>query len=177
MDHKAMMSGSGKFCIEAYNTGAATHIMYRDTLEEAKFAADECITVMEWCGADVYVDDDPNEDDRIVYSVSSKVPGVIDGREHEAPPPMPAPTLGFYAGAALYAAFPYIVMAITLPVWGPVALWQKVMDIGKPKPVYRGTVRPIVPLCKDAHSFPDHWDGEFPTNCSNCGVKMMGVGG
>jgi len=140
---------SGKFCIEAYTNGASTHIMYRDTIEEAKLAADECITVMEWHGADVYVDTGEDRDDEIVYSVTSKEPGVIDGREHEAPPPMPEPTLGFYAAAALHIALPYIVIVITSPVWVPIALWQKVMDIGKPKPKkpkYRGTVRPLVPL-------------------------------
>lgn len=173
------MTNSNRYAIEAYGNSTATfeapYKFSRPSLGEAKLDADQCITVFEYAAADVYYLGD--EDSHLVYSVRSKEPGVIDGRENEAPPPMPPPTFGFYAAAALYAAFPYIVMAITLPVWGPIALWKKVTDLGKPKPVYRGTIRPMHPLCKDAHSFPEHWNGKFPTNCSNCGAKFMGIGG
>lgn len=39
---------------------------------------------------------------------------------------------------------------VTSPVWVPVAAYQKIKSIVKPepKPVYRGTVRPLVPIAE-----------------------------
>ena len=42
--------------------------------------------------------------------------------------------------------------AVTSPIWVPIAAYQKIKSIVKPepKPVYRGTVRPMVPIAETA---------------------------
>jgi hypothetical protein len=128
-----------RFCVQAVDDGKV-YTYYYPTLEAAKLEADDCASMYGFDGAKVFACVDGNTVGQELYSVENNATR------------MPAPTLGFYAAAALYTALPYIVMAITSPVWIPITFWQKVIDLGKPKPEkpeYRGTVRPLVPLTNE----------------------------
>lgn len=141
------------YTVEAYSKNDPTRYISKsyDTLEEAKKDADGCITIFEYEYANAYVgDEDGDLGEEPFYSVVSKVPGVIVGREHEAPPPMPAPTLGFWCAAALHTYLPYMIagvaIALTFPVSLPMIAYYNIKDVFTKKPKYRGTVRPLHPI-------------------------------